>query len=98
MADNEKTSDEIASIAARGLKSPECLGFEEIRSVCASALTQAPDNEPAHRQFVGAKLMVKPMGASDDEFRTVETRWIVLMMKRTRLARRFTSMGFAALL
>ena len=44
MADNEKTSDEIASLAAKGLHSPDQLTLEEIRSVCASALTQAPDN------------------------------------------------------
>ncbi len=40
---NERTSSRIAAIAARGLDDPSSLTLEEVRSVCASALTQAPD-------------------------------------------------------
>lgn len=36
----ETTSPKIAAIAARGLKQPEKLTASEVRSVCASALTQ----------------------------------------------------------
>ena len=47
MAANEKTSPRIASIAARGLKDPASLSLEEIREICGSVLTQAPDNAMA---------------------------------------------------
>lgn len=43
MAKNEKTSKGVASIAARGMKSPSSLTNKEIKQVSASALTQAPD-------------------------------------------------------
>lgn len=36
----EVTSAEIAAIAARGLANPAALTLDEIKSVCASALTQ----------------------------------------------------------
>jgi len=39
----ETTSAEVASIASRGLRRPTSLTDAEIRAVCASALTQAPD-------------------------------------------------------
>ena len=42
---NEHTSSEIAALAARGLADPASLTLDEIRSVCASALTQAPDRD-----------------------------------------------------
>lgn len=45
MASNEKTSAEIASLAARALRDPASLTEAEIRSLAASALTQAPDQE-----------------------------------------------------
>lgn len=38
---SEYTSAQIASIAARGMIDPSSLTEKEIRSVCASALTQA---------------------------------------------------------
>lgn len=44
MTANERTSDRVASIAARGLDDPCSLSADEIRTVCASALTQAPDH------------------------------------------------------
>ena len=43
MADNEKTSTTIGSIAARGLRKPESLTMQEVRALAASALTQRPD-------------------------------------------------------
>lgn len=44
----EHTSPEVAAIAARGVNAPESLSPAEIKSVCASALTQAPEKtDPA---------------------------------------------------
>ena len=37
---HEFTSDWVASIAARGLRNPTWLSNEEIKAICASALTQ----------------------------------------------------------
>jgi hypothetical protein len=37
----EFTSAEVATLAARGVRSPENLTMKEVRAVCASALTQA---------------------------------------------------------
>lgn len=39
----EKTSPRLAKIAAKGIRYPERLTTNEIVSVCASLLTQAPD-------------------------------------------------------
>lgn len=39
----EETSSAVAEIAARGLHDPASLTLDEIKSVCASALTQRPD-------------------------------------------------------
>lgn len=43
MGKNEDTSASIASIAAKGPHDPSSLTYEEIQSICASALTQKPD-------------------------------------------------------
>lgn len=43
MANNEKTSKDIASIASKGLKNPGSLTKPEIQALAASALTQTPD-------------------------------------------------------
>jgi carnitine O-acetyltransferase len=43
MADNEKTSSKIAKIASKAMKAPSTLTNDEIKSLGASALTQAPD-------------------------------------------------------
>lgn len=45
MAKNEKTSRRVARIAARGLKVPSSLNAAEVKAVCASVLTQAPDRK-----------------------------------------------------
>lgn len=46
-AEGETTSPEVASIAAKGLAKPMSLTSREIRMVCASALTQAPNRGKA---------------------------------------------------
>jgi hypothetical protein len=43
--EGETTSPEVASIASRGLRQPSSLTATEIRTVCASALKQAPDKK-----------------------------------------------------
>jgi len=51
MANNEKTSKKVASIAAKGLRSPGSLTRKEIKTLAASALTQAPDRrKPSKRK------------------------------------------------
>lgn len=45
MTKAETTSAKVASIAARGLKKPESLTLDEIKSLAASVLTQAADKE-----------------------------------------------------
>ena len=45
MAKNEKTSEKVASIAARGLKDPGSLTKAEIKAISATALAQAPDQK-----------------------------------------------------
>lgn len=37
---HEETSARVAKLAARGMRDPNSLSLEEIKSVCASALTQ----------------------------------------------------------
>jgi hypothetical protein len=41
----EHTSASVASIAARGIRTPESLSHAEIKTVCASALTQTRDKQ-----------------------------------------------------
>lgn len=43
MGKNEKTSDKIGSIAAKGLQKPSALSNKDIKSLSASVLTQRPD-------------------------------------------------------
>ena len=43
MSKNEKTSKKVAKIASKWLKKPTSLTSKEIKSISASALTQAPD-------------------------------------------------------
>ena len=45
MAKNEKTSIKVAKVASKGLKNPNELTNAQIKSVCASVLTQAPDKK-----------------------------------------------------
>jgi hypothetical protein len=39
----EVTSPRIAILAAKGIRHPEALTLREIKSICASVLTQAPN-------------------------------------------------------
>lgn len=56
MAKNEKTSEGIASIAAKGLKTPEKLTNAEIQKLAASALTQTADKpKPAPKPKLAPK-------------------------------------------
>ena len=66
MAKNEKTSKDIASIAARGLKDPKSLSKKEIQRISAAVLTQAPDKpkapKPAPKPKAAPKTVVaKPV-------------------------------------
>lgn len=46
IGNSEFTSEEVASIAAKGVVYPEKLTPDQIQAVCGSALTQARDAEP----------------------------------------------------
>lgn len=56
----EQISPRIASLAARGLADPASLKPQEIREICASALSQAPDNEPEGEPVNGAGFVITP--------------------------------------
>ena len=43
MADNEKTSDQMAKIASQAMRDPKSLTLGQIKSLGASNLTQAKD-------------------------------------------------------
>ncbi len=45
MAKNEKTSSKVATIAAKGLKTPSKLTPKEIKTISGSVLTQSPDKK-----------------------------------------------------
>jgi hypothetical protein len=46
MAGNETTAERVARIASKGLFNPEELTQDEIRTLCAAALTQVQDDIP----------------------------------------------------
>ena len=50
MAENEKTSSKVAAIASQGLQRPGSLTNKQIKTLAASALTQAPDRKPARKK------------------------------------------------
>lgn len=54
MSKYEVTSPEVAKIAARGLRSPGSLTHDEIKKVCGSALTQAPDQHAPTKNRLAA--------------------------------------------
>lgn len=64
MAKNEKTSIDVASIAAKGLKKPGSLTKKEIKTLAASALTQAADKPKAAPAKPAAKPAAKPKPAA----------------------------------
>ena len=55
---DEKTGAAVRSIASRGMRDPASLSLEEIRSVCASALTQSPNR----RGILGRLFSRRPDG------------------------------------
>ena len=62
MARNEKTSKEMASLAARAMAAPESITSEEVRSLAACVLTQAPDTEidtDAEQAYAAIENLVK---------------------------------------
>ncbi len=59
MAKDEKTSKRIATIAAKGLKTPEKLTKAEIKALAASALTQAPDKKKSSSKATAKKAASK---------------------------------------
>jgi len=59
MSKNEKTSKKIATIAAKGLKSPETLTKAEIKALAASVLTQAPDKKKPAKKTAAKKTAPK---------------------------------------
>lgn len=46
---SEETSATVASLAAKALRSPSSLSMTEIKTLAASALTQAPDRKVSFR-------------------------------------------------
>ena len=50
MAQNEKTSARVSSIASRALQNPQSLNADEIKELAASVLAQAGDH-PKSQQF-----------------------------------------------
>ena len=47
---DEKTSQRVATIAAKALQNPKSLTSEEIQALAASALNQAPSQGQAHQK------------------------------------------------
>jgi hypothetical protein len=45
MATNEKSGKSVGSVASQGLKNPSSLSNKQIKQVCASAMTQRPDQK-----------------------------------------------------
>ena len=63
LAKNEKTSKDMASIAARGLKDPKSLSKKEIQKISAAVLTQAPDKPKAPKPAPKPKAAPKAVAA-----------------------------------
>jgi hypothetical protein len=45
MAQNEKTSAQVAQIASKAMKNPQSLTPDEVQALAASVLAQAPDRQ-----------------------------------------------------
>lgn len=56
----EQTSPRIAALAAKGLADPASLKPQEIREVCASALTQAEDSPQPEPVEPGPGFHIQP--------------------------------------
>lgn len=49
MAQNEKTSARVSSIASRALQNPQSVNADEIKELAASVLTQAADHQKSQQ-------------------------------------------------
>lgn len=49
MAQNEKTSARVSSIASKALQNPSSLSPSEIKELAASVLTQSPDRQQSQQ-------------------------------------------------
>ncbi|USN14261.1 hypothetical protein PAPPERLAPAPP_00230 [Brevundimonas phage vB_BpoS-Papperlapapp] len=56
----EVTSASVGSIAARGLRDPASLTLDEIKKVCASALTQRPNRVKKALTAIASVFGAKP--------------------------------------
>lgn len=75
MAKNEKTSQRVSAIAAKAMKDPASLTSAEIKSLAASALTQAADKpaSSAAKSKAAAsktKAAAKPKSAASTKAKT----------------------------
>lgn len=50
MANNEKSSKQLASLASRAMQKPSSLTAAEVKSLAASVLTQAPDKKSTKKK------------------------------------------------
>lgn len=74
MSKNEKTSKKIATIAAKGLKSPEKLTKAEIKALAASVLTQAPDKKKPAKKTPAKKDAAKKTAAKKPAAKKAATK------------------------
>lgn len=76
MERNEKTSAEVASIAARAMHDPGALEDHEVRTLAASCLTQAPDKGEAQGLPVAGYKATQPAWAIEavNAFKALEER------------------------
>ena len=49
MAQNEKTSARVSSIASRALQNPQSVSADEIKELAASVLTQSADHQKSQQ-------------------------------------------------
>lgn len=78
MAKNEKTSPDIASLAAKALRKPGSLTKKQIKSLAGAALTQAADKlkalvTPAPATAPKPKAAAKPKPAAKAKPKTAAT-------------------------
>jgi len=53
MSANEKTSARVAAIASKAMQNPKSLTSDEIQSLAASVLNQAPDQQQGQQSQQG---------------------------------------------
>lgn len=62
----EFTSKDVAKIAAIGIRNPHNLTDAQIKKVCASALTQAPNKKHDTIPFLGEEIVIKAGNANHE--------------------------------